>query len=374
MDFKFIIILGLVSLLILYIINEFKLLKSHIATSNENTTKLIKTKFNILLNDIRELNTDLVNQTKKINKIHSQNITSMSNYFTDSEHDGKQVLQYLSENKDNKIEDDVNFKIDFGEIKNVKTNDNDIISNSSIDNLELLKNKDNISVTSEDISEKGRLSQTLVKNKDDNNSEKSNKSNSNKSNSSKVITGLKQNVDIEHIKSESKSIKSEESIAKSIAKLSTAVNENDNNSEDNKDDNKNNKDDNFQNNKNNKDDNSEDNKNNKDNNNSEDKSGKISIENNQVKSMHGLISFGSRKSKGTKLKINIGENKDNKSLESEEIKSIKELNNIETYNKKDLENIAKIYNIQTFYKNGNTRKQYNKEELYIKIQEKIKNK
>ena len=101
------------------------------------------------------------------------------------------------------------------------------------------------------------------------------------------------------------------------------------------------------------------------------KTDKISIESNQVKSIHGLISFGSRKSKGSKPKINIGE--DNKSLESNEIKSIKELNSIETYNKKDLENIAKIYNIQTFYKNGNTRKQYTKEELYIKIEEKIKN-
>jgi len=338
MDFKFIIILGLVSLLILYIINEFKLLKSHIATSNENTTKLIKTKFNILVNDIRELNTDLVNQTKKINKIHSQNITNMSNYFTDSEQDGKQILQYLSENKD-----DVNFKIDFGDTKNVKTNDNDIISNSSIDNLELINMKDNISVTSDENSDKndenniendiendnrvktesenGRLSETLVENKDDNNSKKSNKSNSNKSNSSKIVTGLEQNDNTRDNKSESKSLKSEEK--------------------------------------------------------SEEKSGKISIDNNQLKSMHGLISFGSRKSKGNKLKINIGENKDNEdniSLESEEIKSIKELNNIETYNKKDLENIAKIYNIQTFYKNGNTRKQYNKEELYIKIQEKIKNK
>ena len=138
MDFKFIIILGLVSLLILYIINEFKLLKSHIASSNDNTTRLIKTKFNILLNDIRELNTDLVNQTKKINKIHSQNITNMSNYFTDSEQEGKQILQYLSENKENKkLEESTNFKIDFGDIKNLKTNDDDIISNSSsLNNLE----------------------------------------------------------------------------------------------------------------------------------------------------------------------------------------------------------------------------------------------
>ena len=202
MDIKFIIILGLVSLLILYIINEFKLLKSHIATSNENMTKLVKTKFNLLLNDVRELNTDLVNQTKKINKIHSQNITSMSNYFTDSEQDGKNILQYLSENKGN---ESANFKIDFGDIK--KTNDDDIISNSSsLNNLEDLKNKDNISVTSEDLSdeeekEEGRLSETHSENQNDNNSKKSNQSNT-----SKVITESRNNDNPTDINSESKSI------------------------------------------------------------------------------------------------------------------------------------------------------------------------
>jgi len=343
MDFKFIIILGLVSLLILYIINEFKLLKSHIASSNDNTTRLIKTKFNILLNDIRELNTDLVNQTKKINKIHSQNITNMSNYFTDSEQEGKQILQYLSENKENKkLEESTNFKIDFGDIKNLKTNDDDIISNSSslnnLEDVEDLKNKDNISITSDDNSQEdqqeGRLSKTPSKNQDDNDSAKSNKSDP-----SKIITESRKDVNNEDNKSESKSAKSEKSSTKSSTKIITnnvtqelLEKKSDEKSE---------------------------------------KTDKISIESNQVKSIHGLISFGSRKSKGSKPKINIGE--DNKSLESNEIKSIKELNSIETYNKKDLENIAKIYNIQTFYKNGNTRKQYTKEELYIKIEEKIKN-
>jgi hypothetical protein len=228
MDFKFIIILGLVSLLILYIINEFKLLKSHITTSNDNMTKLVKTKFNLLLNDIRELNTDLVNQTKKINKIHSQNITNMSNYYTDSDQDGKNVLQYLSENK---ASESANFKIDFGNIKNVKTNDNDIISNSSsLDNLEQLKNQDNISVTSDDLSENiseknnnsikdndndnGRLSEALIENQNDNNSKTSHKSNS-----SKIITEFRPNDDIGNIKSESKSINSEKSSAKSFTKI-----------------------------------------------------------------------------------------------------------------------------------------------------------
>jgi len=170
MDFKFIIILGLVSLLVLYIINEIKILKIHITTSAETTNKQMKNKFHILINDIRELNTDLVNQTKKINKIHSQQITSMSNYFTDSENaDDNNMLKYLSENKQSENNNQEIFKIDFGEIKSDskkhKTNDDDIISNSSENNLEDIKNIENISITSENKSD-ARHSTSLCKNND----------------------------------------------------------------------------------------------------------------------------------------------------------------------------------------------------------------
>ena len=85
-----------------------------------------------------------------------------------------------------------------------------------------------------------------------------------------------------------------------------------------------------------------------------------------------MISFGSRKSKGKKPKINIGN--DANSLDSKEIKNIKELNNIESYKKKDLENIAKIFNIAVTYKDNNKWIPYKKEDIYLKIKEKLENK
>ena len=125
MDLKFLSLLVLIILITLYIINEFKLLKTHITETNENINKTVKSKFHGFVNEVKELNTDLVNQTKKINKIHSQKITSMSNYFTDSEDDGKNMINYLSDAKDNKL-----FKIKYNDSVNKTNNDdNDIISN-----------------------------------------------------------------------------------------------------------------------------------------------------------------------------------------------------------------------------------------------------
>ena len=92
MDLKFLSLLVLIILITLYFINEFKMLKSHISINNDNVNKLIKGKFHGFLSEVKELNTDLVNQTRKINKIHSQKITNMSNYFTESENDGNNII------------------------------------------------------------------------------------------------------------------------------------------------------------------------------------------------------------------------------------------------------------------------------------------
>jgi hypothetical protein len=394
MDFKFIIILGLVSLLVLYIINEMKLLKLHITTTSETINKQMKNKFHVLINDIRELNTDLVNQTKKINKIHSQQITSMSNYFTDSDDvDGKNMLKYLSENKqsENKQSENKNlenFKIDFGEMKsdcknseskNYKTNDDDIISNSSNDNLEDIKNIENISITSENISDarhvispcenynnnpepeticndKNKSEQEPISNGNNGTiqssspvkssqtkSDKSDKSNkSNKSNSIKISP-----THINDITNTNNDVISNYTHKSEIKlEIQQVVNKDQKDSEKNSEKN------------------------------SDKNSDKISLESKGIKSIHGLISFGSKKSKGNKPQINIGNliQKDDNTMETNEIKSLSKLNDIETYNKKDLDNIAKIYNIPTFYKDGNKRKLYNKEELYSKIKDEINKK
>ena len=116
MDIKFFLILAILLLVTMYFINEFKLLRTYIVESSEANTKLIKSKYNSIINDIKDINFYLVNQTKKINKIHSQKITTMSNYFTESETDGNNLLNYLSDTKINKkniTSTDNNFKINF---------------------------------------------------------------------------------------------------------------------------------------------------------------------------------------------------------------------------------------------------------------------
>jgi hypothetical protein len=430
MELKFILVVGLIILIIMYLHNEIKSIKSMINDNNENVMKLLKTKFYTLTNEMKEFNNDLINQTKKINKIHSQKITNMSNYFTDSDSNGvdKNLLNYLSDNKNGDI-----FKINFNNndnhndnndnhndnndnnndnnenLKKSKTNDDDIISNTSEENDVLndvlndvvLNELSESSTTSynpnnsDNNSERfnqGRLSKcfdeddnnkscgTIKSNRNDsqryqqndkshtNNSDKksthesvSEKSNNEitnntelKSNESKRSTQSKQSI---------KSIKdrhdiSEKSILESITNkyddnINNTVNKNNDNTYD-------------DNNDNNTDDDTDDDK--------------ISIEDFQVKSLHDMISFGSKKSKGKKLNLNIGNinnngnDNDNNSVDSTDIKNMKTLNNIESYNKKKLDDIAKVLKIPLFYKDNSKRISYKKEELYLKIKEKLENK
>ncbi len=375
MDLKFLSLIVLIMLITFYFINEFKSLKSSIANSNENVNKLLKSKFNGFVNEVKDINTDLVNQTKKISKIHSQKITNMSNYFTESESEGKNVINYLSDTKNN----DKMFKIEFNENDskknsvrnstkdNVKTNDNDIVSKNS-----KLKT---LSVTSEDdisdddnsqdtIQEDARLSQKTSSSNDDVVSDRNdereherehdteeitefakyNDNNKNdelseKSHSSINDSSKKQSDKRSHGHDESRSAKSSENGSNDIkiesVKLTTLNN-----------------------------------KLNQDLNNDT-----ISVESRDVKSLHDLISFGSKKSKGSKLKIEVGNNNDDKkSLDSAEIKNITTLEHVDKYSKKTLDNIARVLNVSNFYKDGTKRILYKKEELYLKIKEEINKK
>ena len=65
---------------------------------------------------------------------------------------------------------------------------------------------------------------------------------------------------------------------------------------------------------------------------------------------------------------------DNKSIETNNILTITKLNPINTYNKVDLERIAKILSVPITYIDGGSRKPYKKEELYSKIKDFINKK
>ena len=87
------------------------------------------------------------------------------------------------------------------------------------------------------------------------------------------------------------------------------------------------------------------------------KSGSIKLDN---------ITIGSSvANKGKKLEIN-----DTKSIDTNNILTMTKLNLINTYNKQNLEQIAKILSIPITYNDGNNiRKPYKKDELYSKIKD-----
>lgn len=343
MDLKLLGMLILIILISLFFMNEFKILKSHISETNENMTKLIKNKFHNLSSEITELNTDLVNQTRKINKIHSQKITSVSNYFTDSDNDGQNIINYLSDTKNN----DELFKIIYDEDNNDNkdnkdnNNDDDIIINSSKLNDDVCdvciidNNNDNIHDNIHDnINLLGRLSSTK------NNSSKDDDISINDGESiksSKIFISNNSEKQSRHEQHEYKSVTSSGNKSNEI-KIESAklvLNNNFNNDT-------------------------------------------LSVESNKLKNMYDAISFGSKKSKGNKLNVNIeiGNNNidDNNSIDSNYIKTFLDNNNIENYKKKNLDKLAHKLNISTFYKDGLKRILYKKEELYLKIKEELNKK
>jgi hypothetical protein len=81
------------------------------------------------------------------------------------------------------------------------------------------------------------------------------------------------------------------------------------------------------------------------------------------------ITIGSTASnKGKKMQL------ENKSVDTNKIMALTKLNAITSYKKEELDRIAKILSLPTTYSDGNKRKPYNKEELYSKIKDFINNK
>jgi len=348
MDLKFLTVLVLITLITLYFINEFKLVKIMINENNENTNKLIKNKFHTFSGEIKELNTDLVNQTKKINRIHSQKITNMSNYFTDSENDQNQnVLNYLSESKD--------FKIDFNTDK--KNNDDDIISNTSNLTLQnLLDVKNELSKTSDkhnDINDDVRLedkrdnTDKSIKSKSAKSANSANSAKSaNSANSIKSKSECDDNISV----SETEQSLLDENIIEHKSEHESRTSNND--------------DEQFETVK------IESAKITKL---EEDNTDTISIQS-KAKSLYDKISFGSTKSKGLKPKLQIGTSLQ-ENIYSDRLEDNFVLEDIKKYTVDDLKDIANKLNINNYYLDKyKKRKIYKKEELYLKIKDEINSK
>jgi hypothetical protein len=108
MDYKFLILVALLLIIFAYLFKETETSKRDIETkffelneNIENNSKTLRTKFQADLsactNKIKTYNADFISQARKITFLNAQPITNMSNNYTDTDTDGKNPMQYLSD-------------------------------------------------------------------------------------------------------------------------------------------------------------------------------------------------------------------------------------------------------------------------------------
>ena len=196
MNLKLILILLILIIAIVLFIKDYLIFKKKVLITNEETNadvKIIKNRLNLITNEIKTYNNDLITQFKKINTINSQKITSMSNYYTESEtNENNHLIEYLSEHK-NDLK--INFKDILSDVKQNSSTmvDNKILELESDTSLDLDNNEktekdlENVESSSSNSSNSTNVSKSNNSNKSSksNNSNKSSKSNkSNNSNKS----------------------------------------------------------------------------------------------------------------------------------------------------------------------------------------------
>jgi hypothetical protein len=183
MDLKLILILLILFIAIGLFIKDYLIFKKKVLITNEETNadvKIIKNRLNLITNEIKTYNSDLITQFKKINTINSQKITSMSNYYTESEsNENNHLIEYLSEQKND-------LKINFRDI----LSDGKVNSSNVEDKITKIE-----SATSSDLSNINENEQNLDESENSSNTTKSTKStkSSTSTKSSKSINSVKMN-------------------------------------------------------------------------------------------------------------------------------------------------------------------------------------
>jgi hypothetical protein len=332
MDFKILLIIFVLFIGILYIIKEVITLKKEtikisnlIDNSLNNNIKGLKNRLNVVASEIKNYNNDLVIQIKKINSINSQVITSMSNYYTESESDGnKNLIDYLSDAK----RTDTEFKINFNESDKKETQ------------IKKSYEKEHVTEHSKTSTTKSILPSIQIQVNDkssktsDQTSVKSSKSNINNQNECLVIgditntniTNITNNIEANEKTEETKETEETETEEEIIEEIIEEIEVTDTNTTE------------------------------SDKSNVSSKSESIKLDN---------ITIGSTSTnKGKKLEIN-----DTNSIETNNILTMTKLNPINKYTKQNLERIAKVLSIPITYNENNIRKPYKKDELYSKIRD-----
>lgn len=108
MDYKFIILIVAIFALFFFLLRESETIKTEIdrlRSDIEDNTKTLRSKFqsdlNACVNKLKTYNADCINQVRKMNLIQSQPITYVSNSYTDTETEHKEnINMYLSDIKE----------------------------------------------------------------------------------------------------------------------------------------------------------------------------------------------------------------------------------------------------------------------------------
>jgi hypothetical protein len=323
MDFKLILIILVLVIGIGFIIKELMSQKEQLKKVNDsidngvnNNIKTLKNRINVVASEIKNYNNDLVIQMKKINSINSQMVTSMSNYYTESESDGnKNLIDYLSDAK----KTDGEFKIKFSDSKSDTKSPQKSASILSLQKYKVLEDSATSSDNTSIISQLNKLN-VIKQNIEEQiiNEEQINQDNNDDITSEIEEEEVQEEIIHNEISQEEISQELEEQLQELHEELSV-------------------------------------------------KSSKSSQSSQSIK-LDNITIGSSASNKGKKMQL------ENKSVDTNKIMALTKLNAITSYKKEELDRIAKILSLPTTYSDGNKRKPYNKEELYSKIKDFINNK
>ena len=350
MDIKFIVIL-VILIIGIYLIKEILSIKKNInylVETVDNSVniniKALKNRLNVVTSEIKNYNNDLVVQIKKINNINSQVVTSMSNYFTESESDGnKNLIDYLSDTKRTDTEFQINFNDEYKQLsqknvvqinpENPELTESSVNTKSILPTISINSNKsshtkshtkstnsssnksknDNLIIGQNDIisvsdTSDSKLTESSIKREDKREQvDEETEENSKLEETEEIEIEVEEEVEVtDNDSEETEEIEVIEEVTASSTKSS--------------------------------------------------KSGSIKLDN---------ITIGSNTAnKGKKIQIN-----DTTSFDTNTVLTMTKLNSISSYTKQNLERIAKILSVPITYLDGNIRKPYKKEELYSKIKD-----
>lgn len=344
MDYKFVILLLVIIAVFMFLYKELDNIKNDIKSKFEELTEAttinlrnmrskFQTDLGTCVSRIKTHNADFINQARRINLINAQPVTyvSGSNYYTETDSEKKQMLQYLSDVRQNvKPKESTLYMSDESR---KKKSDRQKSSHKS-------KSDEKIEIEETEIKEIRGL---------DNNSKNSESSRNNNTQNIHILENILEESNEDETENLDESSKSE-SVVIDINQFIANDKQDETKNEEHDDEENNTVD-----------------------------SSEESEDNSSEQSGYGNITLGSSKkgNNGIIPKFIIGKTNDNGSISTVDAEHInlKTLKSVDTYTKKELEKIAKVYSLPSTYKSDDGKRiQYKKEDLYQLIKDHLNTK